>query len=77
MDLITSFVKLHETELKLERLAENEEGRKRKKSLALKVKNVKYIESNHEVCKSETDEDMNLIFQIFKEFLRYENCNTL
>lgn len=45
MDLDTLFGKLKEHEIKLKRLAQNEEGDKKKKSLVLKVIEARNIDS--------------------------------
>lgn len=62
MDLATLFGNLQEYEMILKILAKNEEGCKNRKSLALKVTDVKDMESEDKDCKSESDEDIYLIF---------------
>ena len=72
MDLATFFGKLKEHKIKVKWPDDNEEGDKKTKILALKVTNVKDMESENKDCQSESDEDINLMFLKFSKFLRHE-----
>lgn len=57
--------------MKLKRLCIDEKFDKKKKSLTLKVKNAKDMESDEDF-QSENDKDTNFMFRKYKEFLRHE-----
>lgn len=61
--MTTLFGKLHNHEIKLKRLGEDEEGEKKRKSLALKVDKEK---------DSHSDEEIMLIVQNFNIFMKHE-----
>lgn len=60
MDTYTPFDKLQEHEIKMKRLAMDEEGERKIKSLALKAEDF------------DSDRDMPLLVQNFKKFLKHE-----
>lgn len=62
MDFITLFEKLHEHEMELKRMTENEEDQKKKKNLPLKVKNFKEMDSKYEDFQNESGEDTDSCF---------------
>ena len=56
----------------LKRLDDDKEGdNNKKKSLALKFKNIKDMELEDEDCQSKSNKNMELMFRKFKEFLRH------
>lgn len=72
MNLSTLFGKLqHKIEVK--RLFENEECDEKNKRLALKATDVKDMKLEDKESQSKSNEDMHLIFQIFKEFIMHKN----
>lgn len=55
-------------------LVDDEEcDKKKKKNIALKVTNIKNIESHDAGCQRKSNKNMKLMFQKFKEFLRHKN----
>lgn len=70
--LATLFEKLQKHEVELKRLDENEEGDKKKKSIALKVTKAKDIKSEDGDYQNESYVDVDFMFRKFEEFLRHE-----
>lgn len=71
-NLATLFDKLQEYEIELNSLIESKYDDKKKKSLALRVIDMKDMESKDQKCPIESDEEMDLLLHKFKEFQRHK-----